>query len=83
MSEKSAAIAFYVATSGIFTVFNPPMRVFGAKKLLEYLTNGIEKKFGGKLAFEGDPVKIAKMMVEHIDGKRKALGLQPMMYGKK
>ena len=80
MSEKALAIAFYVAASGIYTVFNPPMRVMGSKVTLDYLTNGMEKKFGGKLAFEGDPMKMADMMISHIDSKRKALGLQPMLY---
>ena len=80
MSEKAASIAFYVAASGIYTVFHPPMRVMGSKKVLDYLTDGMERKYGGKLAFEGDPYKIADMMVNHIDSKRKALGLQPMMY---
>lgn len=80
MSEKAAAIAFYAAASGIYTVFHPPMRVFGSKRVFDFLTGGMERLLGGKLAFEGDPVKIADMMVSHIDSKRKSLNLQPMMY---
>ncbi len=80
MSEKTASIAFYTAASGIYTVFHPPMRVFGSKTVLDFLTEGMERILGGKLAFEGDPVKMAEMMVSHIDAKRKSLNLQPMMY---
>jgi carbon-monoxide dehydrogenase catalytic subunit len=79
MSEKAAAIAFYASASGVYTVFNPPLRVFGSKVVMDYLTNGMERKYGGKLAFESDPLKMAEMMIAHIDGKRKALGLQKMM----
>jgi len=35
----------------------------------------LENNYGGKWAFEPDPVKTAKLMIEHIDKKRKALGI--------
>ena len=47
----------------------------GAKELTEYLFDGIEKDLKGKWAFERDPIKAAKLMIEHIDSKRKALGI--------
>jgi carbon-monoxide dehydrogenase catalytic subunit len=31
--------------------------------------------FGAMWAFENDPVKAAHMMIDHIDKKRKALGI--------
>ena len=31
--------------------------------------------YGGKWAFEPDPIKMAKLMIDQIDEKRKALGL--------
>ena len=31
--------------------------------------------YGGRWDFEIDPLKMAKMMIDHIDKKRKALGL--------
>jgi carbon-monoxide dehydrogenase catalytic subunit len=52
----------------------------GSKIVREYLTEGMEEDFGGKLAFERDPVEAARLMIEHIDKKRKALGLTDMMY---
>ena len=30
---------------------------------------------GGKWAYETDPIKAAKLMIAHIDSKRKALGI--------
>ncbi|MHC4480210.1 MAG: anaerobic carbon-monoxide dehydrogenase catalytic subunit [Planctomycetota bacterium] len=81
MSEKAMTIATYVAASGIFTVLSEPFPVMGSKVVREYLTAGMEEDFGGKLAFEMDPVKAAHLMIDHINKKRAALGLADMMYG--
>ncbi|GAH82086.1 unnamed protein product, partial [marine sediment metagenome] len=43
--------------------------------LTRYLTDEIEKDVGGKWAFERDPIKAAGMMIEHIEKKRDALGI--------
>jgi carbon-monoxide dehydrogenase catalytic subunit len=80
MSEKAISIATYVAASGIFTVISEPFPVMGSKVVRDYLLDGMEKDFGGKLAFERDPIKAAQQMIEHMDSKREALGLAPMMY---
>jgi carbon-monoxide dehydrogenase catalytic subunit len=48
--------------------------------LYKYLTEEIEEEVGGKWAFEMDPVETAHMMLRHIDKKRKALKLKPMIY---
>ena len=39
------------------------------------LESGIEKDVGGKWAFERDPIKATHMMIEHIESKRDALGI--------
>jgi len=80
MSEKAISIALYVAASGIFTVIAEPFPVMGSTAVREYLLDGMEGDFGGKLAFERDPLKGARLMIDHIDRKREALGLSPMMY---
>ncbi len=80
MSEKAISIATYVAASGIFTVLAEPFPVMGSSQVLDYLTRGMEEDFGGMLAFEKDPVKAAHLMIDHINGKRAALGLAEMMY---
>jgi len=80
MSEKAVSIGFYVAASGVFTVLGEPFPIQGAKKLTEFVCGGMEEMFGGKFAFEVDPIKAAHLMIDHIDAKRAALKLQPMMY---
>jgi carbon-monoxide dehydrogenase catalytic subunit len=46
----------------------------------DLLTKGFEKHFGATWAFEEDPVKAARLMIDHIDRKRAELGLPPPMY---
>ncbi len=80
MSEKAVAIGMYVVASGIFTVVNPPLPVQGSPAVEAMLTKTFEKLFGATWAFEADPVKAARRMIDHIDGKRAALGLPAPMY---
>jgi carbon-monoxide dehydrogenase catalytic subunit len=80
MSEKAVAIGFYAVGSGAFTVLGEPFPVQGAPGLTKFLTQDIEGHFGGKFAFEGDPVKAARLMIDHIDAKRAALHLPGPMY---
>jgi carbon-monoxide dehydrogenase catalytic subunit len=80
MSEKAISIALYVAASGIFTVLGESFPVMGSPKMRSYLTEGMEDDFGGKLAFQRDPVEAAGLMIDHINAKRDALGLSEMMY---
>jgi carbon-monoxide dehydrogenase catalytic subunit len=35
---------------------------------------------GGRFAFEEDPAKAADLIVAHLDRKREALKLRPMLY---
>jgi carbon-monoxide dehydrogenase catalytic subunit len=80
MSEKAISIGMYVVASGIFTVVNPPLPVQGSRHVEELLTKTFEKHFGATWAFEEDPVKAARLMIDHIDRKRRDLGLPPPMY---
>lgn len=75
MSEKAVSIGMYFVASGVYTVIAEPLPVLGAPNLTRYLTDEIEKEFGGKWAFERDPIKTAGMMIEHIEKKRDALGI--------
>jgi carbon-monoxide dehydrogenase catalytic subunit len=75
MSEKAVSIGMYFVASGVFTVIAEPLPVLGAPNLARYLTDEIEKDIGGKWAFERDPIKAAEMMIEHIESKREALGI--------
>lgn len=80
MSEKAVSIGMYFVASGVFTMIDRPLPMTGGKNLHEYLTAGIEGEVGGKWAFEADPVEAAHRMLDHIDKKRAALKLKPMMY---
>ncbi len=75
MSEKAVSIGMYFVASGVYTVIAEPLPVLGAPNLARYLTDEIEKDIGGKWAFERDPIKAAEMMIEHIESKREALGI--------
>jgi carbon-monoxide dehydrogenase catalytic subunit len=75
MSEKAVSIGMYFVASGVFTVIAEPLPILGAVNLTRYLTDEIENDVGGKWAFERDPIKAAGMMIEHIEKKRDALGI--------
>ncbi len=75
MSEKAVSIGMYFVASGVYTVIAEPLPITGAANLQRYLTEEIEDELGGKWAFESDPVKAAEMMIEHIESKRDALGI--------
>ncbi len=80
MSEKAVAIGFYFVASGVYTMIGHPLPMMGSENLHKYLTEDIEEETGGKWAFELDPIEAAHKMLRHIDKKRKALKLKPMMY---
>jgi len=80
MSEKAIAIGFYAVASGALTVLGEPLPVQGAPELTKFLTEGIAEHFGGRFAFEGDSIKAARIMIDHIDQKRADLHLPGPMY---
>jgi len=80
MSEKAVSIGFYFVASGVYTMIGHPLPMMGSANVHKYLTEEIEEEVGGKWAFELDPVEAAHKMLQHIDGKRAALKLKPMMY---
>ncbi len=75
MSEKAISIGQYFVASGVFTVFGVTWPTVGSKEVSDYLFKGMEGIYGGKWAFEPDPIKAAILMIDHIDKKRKALGI--------
>lgn len=75
MSEKAISIGQYFVASGVFTVFGVTFPITGSQGMKDLLFERMEKSLGGKWAFEPDPIKAAQIMIEHIDKKRKALGL--------
>jgi carbon-monoxide dehydrogenase catalytic subunit len=75
MSEKAISIGQYFVGSGVFTVFGVNWPTLGSNEVSEFLFKDFETMYGGMWAFEPDPLKAAKLMIEHIDQKRKALGI--------
>ncbi len=75
MSEKAIAIGQYFVASGVFTVFGVNWPTIGDKVVTDRLFKDFENIYGGKWAFEPDPLKAAQLMIEHIDKKRQALGI--------
>ena len=92
MSEKALAIATYCVASGAYVIFGGaspvsgmPDRVADSDIVLNYISEGWEKIYGGKLEFVKDPDEMIQRTLEHIDKKRAALGLpayDPERFGK-
>ena len=80
MSEKAVVIGFYCVASGVYVNFSPKMRISGSEKVEKFLTEDVEKITGGKFCFEEDAVEAAHRMIDHMDIKRAALKLKPMMF---
>jgi carbon-monoxide dehydrogenase catalytic subunit len=75
MSEKAVSIGAYVVSSGIYTVLGTVPPVLGSKNVTSLLTEGAEGVVGGKFAVETDPFKAAELIINHIEKKRKSLGI--------
>ena len=80
MSEKAVAIGFYAVASGALVVLGGPLPIQGSTAVDDYLTRGIAEEFGGRFAFQGDPIQAARLMIDHIDERRAALHLPGPMY---
>jgi len=75
MSEKAISIGHYFVSSGVYTVFGLHLPTSGAPVFHDYLSQEMEKMYGGKWDLEADPIKHAQLMIAHIDKKRKELGI--------
>jgi carbon-monoxide dehydrogenase catalytic subunit len=75
MSEKAISIGHYFVCSGVYTVFGVTLPTSGAPVFHNYICEDLEKMYGGKWDIEADPIKHARLMIAHIDQKRKELGI--------
>ncbi len=76
ITEKAISIGQYFVASGMLVVFAKELfPIAGSRNVSDYLFSGIEKDVGGHWAVESDPVKAAVMILEHIENKRDALGI--------
>jgi len=75
MHEKAIAIGQYFVSSGVFTAFGIELPVYGSPAVTKYLTEEIEAEVGGKWAFGLSAGEMAAAMIDHINSKRAALGI--------
>jgi carbon-monoxide dehydrogenase catalytic subunit len=75
MSEKAICIGQYFVASGVYTVFGVTFPIVEETNFHKLLFEGLEELGIGKWGFTVDPHEMARMMIEHIDKKRKALGI--------
>jgi carbon-monoxide dehydrogenase catalytic subunit len=75
MSEKAIAIGQYFVASGVYVVFGHTFPVTKGTKFEKLLFEDYEKLGFGKWGFADNPKEMARMMIAHIDKKRKELGI--------
>jgi len=81
MSEKALSIGTYCMASGAYVIFGGTSPVEGSARIPEsqlvgqFMIDGWEELYGGKMAFIEDPDETIKATLEHIDKKRAELGL--------
>ncbi|MGC9963808.1 MAG: anaerobic carbon-monoxide dehydrogenase catalytic subunit [Syntrophobacteraceae bacterium] len=75
MSEKAICIGQYFVASGVYTIFGVTFPTVEGTKFHDLLFRGLEAQGFGKWGFATDPYEMARLMIEHIDKKRAALGL--------
>ncbi len=74
MSEKAVAIGQYFVASGAQVVFQS-LAIGGAKEFSKYMTDEMIETYGAHWNVAEDPMEIAKIMIDKIEQKREALGI--------
>lgn len=92
MSEKALSIGTYCVASGAYVIFGGtspvsgmPDRVEDSDIVAQFISQGWEERYGGKMEFIPDPDEMIRRTLAHIDKKRAALGLpeyDPNKYGR-
>ena len=75
MCEKAIAIGTYCVASGAYVLFGVESPVAASEEVTRLISEGWEKKVGGKLEFYPKWEDIVAKSLEHIDKKRAALNL--------
>ncbi len=74
MSEKALSIGAYFAASGVYVAFGgEPIPVVSSQEVVDIMTKGWDKKYGGQLEYVPDVDQILEKVINHIQAKRKAL----------
>jgi carbon-monoxide dehydrogenase catalytic subunit len=74
-SPKAAAIGSYFVGSGVSVALGVMPKIEGSPNTVKMLTESIEGVFNAKFWVEPDPKKATAILADHIEMKRKALGL--------
>lgn len=75
MSEKAIAIAHYFVASGVDVVLGRPFYTLGSDKLTDYLCGGLAEIVGARFHYISDVDKAVDAIMQHIERKRDALGI--------
>jgi len=75
MEQKATIDGLFALAYGLYTHLSPIPPVTGGAELAKLLTEDLEGLTGGKVALGDDPTEVAEAIVEHIDKKRKELGI--------
>ncbi len=74
-SQKAVSIASYFVSSGVYTVLGVPPKIFGSKNVINLVAKDIQNVVNATFAVEPDPVEASKLIINHIEEKRKALNI--------
>jgi carbon-monoxide dehydrogenase catalytic subunit len=75
MSEKAISIGQYFVASGFTPYLAPPSPSLKRPSSTSCLFDGLEEQGLGKWGFTRRSLRDGRMMIAHIDKKRKALGI--------
>jgi carbon-monoxide dehydrogenase catalytic subunit len=75
MSSKAVAIGTWFVAQGVNVHLGVIPPVLGSEAVTKLLTEDLEKLVGARFIVEPDPKKAAEIILEHIDRKRRTLGL--------
>jgi carbon-monoxide dehydrogenase catalytic subunit len=75
MEQKATIDAIFALALGLYTYVNPVPTVTGAPNLVKLLTQDCPEVTGGILNVDKDPIQAVEAMLNHIEGKRKKLGI--------
>lgn len=75
MEQKATIDAIFALAFGLYTYVNPIPTVTGGPNLVRLLTQDLPSITGGLLNVEKDALKAVDGIVDHIEAKRKKLGI--------
>jgi carbon-monoxide dehydrogenase catalytic subunit len=75
MSEKAITIGQYFVASGVYTIFGVTYPITEGTRFYQHLFSDLEDQGMGKWGFTPDPHEMARLMIDHIDKKRRDLGI--------